>query len=58
MKHNLLVSLGIALGAALYEYVNHGLDTMDFYKPIVIFIIAFVLTSFINSTKNEPNIPK
>lgn len=58
VKNNLLVSLGIAMGAALYEFVNHGLNSMDFYKPIVIFIIAFALTSFVHSSKDEPNIPK
>lgn len=55
MKNNLLVSLGIAIGAALYEFVNNGINAMDFYKPIAIFIIALALTSFVNSPKSEPN---
>lgn len=58
MKNNLLVSLGIAIGAALYEFVNNGLSAMDFYKPIAIFVIALALTSFVNSPKNEPNSPQ
>lgn len=58
MKNNLMVSLGIATGAALYEFFNHGLSAMDYYKPIVIFIIAFSLTSFVHSSKNEPKSPE
>lgn len=53
MKNNFLMSLGIAIGAVLYEWVNHGLENMDVYKPIVIFVVAFALTSFVHSPKNK-----
>lgn len=54
MKNNLLLSIGIATGAALYEFINHGLNGMDVYKPIVIFVIALVLTTFVHSSKEKP----
>lgn len=43
MKKIILQSLGIAIGAALYELYMRGATEFDWYKPV--FIFSFVLLS-------------
>ncbi len=43
MKNKILVTIGIAVGGALYAAIRHGLGQIDWVRIAVMAVISFVI---------------
>lgn len=53
MKQRLMSSLGAGIGIFIYDLLVHGDHPIDWYKPIFVFSIVFIMTSSYSPTKNN-----
>ncbi|CAH1573846.1 conserved hypothetical protein [Vibrio rotiferianus] len=42
------IALGIAVGDSIYQYLFRSEEPFDFYKPIFMFIVAFLILNILS----------
>lgn len=53
MKYNIQVSLGVAVGTFIYDLLFSSNPTIDFYKPIFMFVFAFIGLSIFSKKESK-----
>jgi len=47
MKTKILLSLGILIGTAIYDFIKLGIESMDWLRPLYVGVISFLLLLFV-----------
>lgn len=48
-----ILAIGVGAGTAIYQYFINSTDAFDFYKPIFIALVTFVILSIYSAVKHQ-----
>ncbi|SIO21618.1 MULTISPECIES: hypothetical protein [Pseudoalteromonas] len=53
LTKNFSLAMGVGAGNAIYQYFFNSTDEFDFYKPVFIALVTFVLLSIYSAVKYQ-----